>query len=277
MKTFIKKILFPNKLVGFVSFNLGFILLIYVFNNHLEETLLAYISYILLSYALVIFCIWFYRVCKLSNDTLKKSKIYRLYKQKSIIVTRTSMYSSFIFNLTYGIFKLGIGIYYKSWWFLTFAVYYLLLCFMKLSVAKNIDDRKREYMILKRTGIALLFLNLILTGIIILIIKQNRIIHYSGFLIYLVALYDFYQIIAAIINVVKYRKNHNPIVASSKCINLAVAMISMVSLEVALIYQFGNNDPNFKSLMTAAMGLAICLIDSFMGIYMILKANKSMR
>lgn len=122
-----------------------------------------------------------------------------------------------------------------------------------------------------------MFLNLILTGIIILIIKQNRIIHYSGFLIYLVALYDFYQIIAAIINVVKYRKNHNPIVASSKCINLAVAMISMVSLEVALIYQFGNNDPNFKSLMTAPMGLAICLIDSFMGIYMILKANKSMR
>lgn len=136
MKTFIKKILFPNELIGFVSFNLGFILLIYVFNNHLKETLLAYISYILSSYALVIFCIWFYRMCKLSNETLKKSKIYRLYKQKSIIVTQTSMYSSFIFNLIYGIFKLGIGIYYKSWWFLTFAIYYLLLCFMKLSVQK---------------------------------------------------------------------------------------------------------------------------------------------
>lgn len=277
MKKIIKKILFPNNIIGFFTFNLGFGLLIYVFGNHLEETPLAYISYVLSFYALLIFCIWFYKVCKFSNESIKKSNVYHLYQKNFTFVTKILMYSSFIFNLIYGVFKLGIGIYYISWWFITFAIYYLLLCFMKLSLVKNINNQEKEYKKLKHTGIILLFLNLILVGIIILIIKQNQIINYNGILIYLVALYDFYLIISAIINVLKYRKNHSPIIAASKCINLTVAMISMVSLEVAMIYQFGNNDPNFKLIMTASMGFAICLINSFMAIYMIIKANNNLK
>lgn len=195
-----------------------------------------------------------------------------MYQKNFILVTKTSMYFSFCFNLAYGIFKLGIGIYYKSIWFITFSIYYLLLCFMKLSLVKNINNSKKEYEKLKHTGILLLFLNFVLMGIIVLIIKQDQVIDYNGFLIYLVALYDFYLIISAIINVIKYRKNHSPIIASSKCINLTVAMISMISLEVAMIYKFGNNNSNFKLIMTSIMGFAICLINSFMAIYMIIKA-----
>lgn len=277
MKKIIKRILFPNNILGFFTFNLGFGLLIYVFGNHLEETPLAYISYVFSSYSLIIFCIWFYKVCKFSNESIKKSKIYNFYEKHFLNVTRISMLISLTFNLIYGIFKLGIGIYYMSWWFITFAIYYLLLCFMKLSLVKNIDNQEKEYKKLKHTGIILLFLNLVLVGIIILIIKQNQIINYNGFLIYLVALYDFYLIISAIINVVKYRKNHNPIIASSKYINLTVAMISMISLEVAMIYQFGNNDSGFKLIMTSSMGFAICLINSFMAIHMIIKANRKLK
>lgn len=277
MKKLIKKILFPNNIIGFLFFNLGFGLLIYVFGNHLEETPLAYISYVLSFYALTIFSIWFCKVCKFSNESIKKSHVYYIYQNNSLVVTKISMYSSFIFNLIYGVFKLGIGIYYMSWWFITFAIYYLLLCFIKLSLVKNINNKEKEYKKLKHTGIILLFLNLILVGIIILIIKQDQIINYNGFLIYLVALYDFYLIISAIINVLKYRKNHNPIIASSKCVNLTVAMISMVSLEVAMVYQFGNNDSSFKLIMTASMGFAICLINSFMAIYMIIKANNILK
>lgn len=275
VKKFTKNVLFPNKFIGFILFNLGCCLLIYVFSNQLEETPLAYISYLLSAYALIIFCIWFYKVCKSSNESIKKSKIYNLYRTNSVAVTKTAMYFSFIFNLIYGTFELRVGIYYKSWWFITIAIYYLLLCFIKLSLVKNIDNKKKEYQKLKSTGIILLFLNLVLGGIIVLIIKQDRIVSYNGYLIYLVALYDFYLIINAAINVIKYRKNHSPVITANKCINLTVAMISMVSLEVAMVYQFGNNDSNFKLVMTASMGLTICLINSFMAIYMILKGNKN--
>ena len=236
----------PNKIIGFILFNLSFGLLIYVFSFHLEDTTLAYISYLLSTYALIIFCIWFWKVCKFSNDFIKKTKLYNLYKKYELKLTKIFLALSLLLHFIYGIFKLSTGIYYMSWWFITFAVYYLILFIMKLSIVKDIKnevgkDLKEEYKKLKSIGITLLLLNLILSGMVILIIKQNQEITYAGFIIYIVAIYDFYLIISAIIDVIKYRKNHSPLLASSKCINLTVAMISMISLEVAMVSQFGTN------------------------------------
>lgn len=281
MKEIIKKVLYPNNFIGFILFNLGFGLLIYVFSCHLEETPIAYVSYVLSAYALTIFCIWFYKVCRFSNEFIKKNRLYKIYQDHFLLATKASLYSSLSINLIYGLFELITGIYYKSWWFITLAVYYLLLCIMKLSLVRNINNQllseKKEFKKLKSTGIILLFLNLILVGMIILIISQDKQITYNGFIIYAVALYDFYLIISAIVNVIKYRKKHNPILIASKCINLTVAMISMISLEVAMVSTFGNEGPVFKLIMTGSMGFGICLINSIMSIYMIVKANEHLK
>ncbi len=281
MKKILNKLFVPNKIIGFFLFNLAFGLLIYVFSCHLENTPLAYISYLLSTYALIIFIIWFCKICEFSNKAIKKSKPYELYKNHELLITKYSLAFATLLHFVYGIFKLGTGIYYMSWWFITFAVYYLILCLMKLSIVKDIKNEvgkklKSEYKKLRMTGIILLFLNLILTGMIILIIRQQEEIAYAGFIIYIVAMYDFYLIISAIINVIKYRKDHSPLLASSKCINLTVAMISMISLEVAMVSQFGTNDIEFKMLMTSIMGFVVCLINTTMSIYMIIKANKKL-
>ena len=282
MKKMLKNIFLPNKIIGFILFNLAFGLLIYVFSCHLEDTPIAYISYLLSTYALIIFVIWFCKICKFGNNAIKKSKHYKLYKEYELLITKISLAFATLLHFVYGIFKLGTGIYYMSWWFITFAVYYLILCLMKLSIVKDIKNEvginlKTEYKKLRLTGIILLFLNLILTGMIILIIKQNQEITYAGFIIYIVAMYDFYLIISAVINVIKYRKDHSPLLAASKCINLTVAMISMISLEVAMVSEFGTNDMEFKMLMTSIMGFVVCLINSAMSIYMIVRSNKKLK
>ena len=282
MKKILNKLFVPNKIIGFFLFNLAFGLLIYVFTFHLEYTPLAYISYPLSTYALIIFIIWFYKICDFSNKAIKKSKPYELYKKHELLITKYSLAFATLLHFIYGIFKLTTGIYYMSWWFITFAVYYLILCLMKLSIVKDIKNEvvknlKKEYKKLKLTGIILLFLNLILSGMIVLIIKQNQEITYAGFIIYIVAMYDFYLIISAIINVIKYRKNKSPLLASSKCINLTVAMISMISLEVAMVSEFGANDSEFKMIMTSIMGFVVCIINTSMSIYMIIKANKKLK
>ena len=225
MKKMLSKLFIPNKIIGFIIFNIAFLLLIYVFTFHLENTPIAYISYLLSTYALIIFIIWFYKICVFSNNTIKKTKTYSYYKNNELLLTKYSLFIATIFNFIYGIFKLSMGIYYRSWWFITLAIYYLILCLIKLSIGKNIKKEvginlKEEYKKLRQIGIILLFLNLVLTGMIILIIKQNQEITYAGFIIYIVALYDFYLIISAVINVSKYRKVYSPLLASSKCLNL---------------------------------------------------------
>ena len=282
MKKILSKLFVPNKIIGFIIFNISFGLLIYVFAFHLENTPIAYISYLLSTYALIIFIIWFYNICEFSNKAIKKSKTYELYKNHELLITKFSLVFATLLNFVYGIFKLGTGIYYMSWWFIIFAIYYLILCLMKLSIVKDIKNEvgknlKKEYKKLKLIGITLLFFNLILSGMIILIIKQNQEITYAGFIIYIVAMYDFYLIISAVINVIKYRKDHSPLLASSKCINLTVAMISMISLEVAMVSEFGTNDSEFKMIMTSIMGFVVCIINTSMSMYMIFIANKKLK
>lgn len=117
----------------------------------------------------------------------------------------------------YGIFKIWTGIYFKSAWIITFGIYYLLLCFMKSSVVLTINkdefgkNMAQELKKLKQIGTILLLLNVILIGIIILIIHQNQTIEYPGYLIYIVAMYDFYLIISAFINVLKNHTKNSPV------------------------------------------------------------------
>lgn len=59
--------------------------------------------------------------------------------------------------------------------------------------------------------------------------------------------------------------------------NLTVAMISMLSLEVAMIYQFGDQDEVFRQTMVACTGFVIVIINSILAISMIVKANKNLK
>ena len=250
----------PNKIFGFIIFNLSFILLIYVFVRHLEDTPLAYITYLLSTYALIIFIVWFCKACKFSNIFFKNTK---LYQSNYTTVTKTSIYFSTTLNVGYSIFNFCVGVYYGSVWFITFAIYYLLLFIMRLSLVHNIKEfgvnKLQEYKKLKRCGIVLLLLNIVLVGIIILIIHNNQEITYAGSIIYIVALYDFYLIIVAIINAINYRKNASPVLQASKFINLTVAMVAMISLEVAMISKF-SDDSSLKMTMTGALGFVVCLM-----------------
>ena len=280
MKKKIYVIFHPNKFIGIPICIISTILLIIVFSYHLEYTPLAYTSYFLSTYALILFIIWFIKACKFSSDEIKRTKTYKWYdKNRNTITKYTLIVSSFI-NLSFGVFEFAMGLYYKSWWLITFAVYYLILCYMKVFLLKDVKEfgsnLKQEYKKLKNTGYTLLLLNAILMGIIILVLYQNSSNTYSNNLIYGVALYDFYLIIIAIINVCKYKKNKSPVISASKCISLSVAMISMLSLEVSMIYQFGENTTNFKLIMVSITGFAVTMINTIESIIMIKKANNNL-
>ena len=92
------------------------------------------------------------------------------------------------------------------------------------------------------------------------------------------ALYAFYAVILAIINVVKTRRHNSPILSAAKAMNLVAAMVSILSLETAMLAQFGgNDDPMFRKAMTAATGGGVCTIVIGMASYMIWRANKNLK
>ncbi len=279
MKEIIKKILYPNKFLGFLLFNVSMISLIYFFINGLEESIIAIISYPIAFYSLVIFCTWLYHIIIRTNKLINQNKLYIKYKSNQNIKIKSSLYFNIFMNTIYAVFNLISGIYYSSYWLITFAIYYITLSTMRIILLSNIDNEieiKKEYQILKNCGVTLLFMNILFSGIVTLIIRQNKYFNYPGFLIYAVAAYDFYLITYAIINIIRYRKNNRPIFIASKCISLTTAMISLISLETAMLSQFGTGKTdNFNLIMVASTGLGICIINSVMAIYMIIKGNKN--
>ena len=140
MKRLLNNLFFPNKLIGFIVFNISFGMLIYVFSSHLEGTILAYTSYALSTYALILFCIWFYKICQFNNEKIKTTKLYKLYQQYFFQISKLSIVGSLVLNFGYFIFNLSVGIYYKSYWFITFAVYYLILIIMRYILIHNTKE-----------------------------------------------------------------------------------------------------------------------------------------
>lgn len=174
------------------------------------------------------------------------------------------------------------GILYRSVWFVTLAVYYILLAVMRASllhyVRKGGKNKASEWLRYRLCGIILLFMNIALAGIVILVVHQNSGFEYPGMLIYVMAMYAFYAAITAVWNVVKFRKYGSPVMSAAKAINLTAALVSMLSLETAMLTQFGTaNDPKFRQIMTASTGAGISMIVLGMAIFMIVRSTKQMK
>ena len=140
----------------------------------------------------------------------------------------------------------------------------------------NSDKEKKgllyEYKQSKLCGILLLILNLSLTGIVFQMVWQNGGYSYPGTLIFAAGAYTFYTVGSSIIDIVKYRKYKSPVLSAAKNIRFAAALVSLLSLETAMLAQFGN-DEAYRFLMTLLTGSAVCLIVLGISVYMIVKAN----
>lgn len=91
-------------------------LLVYVFFNGLENSPIAYVSYVISAYALTAV------VCRLPGLFKKiKNKLYsnphsRRYLTEAELRARISLYSGLCIHLIYSVFKFASGIYYGSVW-----------------------------------------------------------------------------------------------------------------------------------------------------------------
>ena len=261
-------------LVLFLSLICGY-LLYYVLVNNINN-FFSYVIYGFSTYALIVLVISLIKIFKSVKTRVVKNRLYKKYISDKNVRNKLSLILSFIVNLSYGIFKLLVGVFYNSWWFIVFGVYYLLLFGIRFLLfildKKNVNDGN----VFKYVGIFLIILNLVLGIIVMLSVRYNYYVSYSWYLIYLVALYDFYMIINAIIQVCKNRKNKDKFIICSKYVSLASMLITMLSLEISMVNIFDQGISNFKPMMTCLTGLGICLLNIFMAIVLIKKDKTSL-
>lgn len=271
----------------------SYLFVIFVLVNNIQNEAISNLAYILSAYALIITITGIIRIVQFVHQSkemhplLKKVVsipiIGRLIKENTFR-TQIALYPGFLINVVYVIWKLSFGIYYKSAWFISLALYYFVLAWMRLSLIRPFSVKEgeiRKKAELKRyriCGASLLVINIALSGIVVLAVKKENGFTYPGYMIYVMAMYAFYSVITAVINLVKYRKYGSPVLSAAKVISLTTAMVSMFSLESAMLAQFSDaSQTAFKKIMTECTGGVICAIVIEMAVYMMFRSTKEIR
>ena len=295
LKQILKKIFFlpllPTVLIAVPSFAL--VTFVLVTGN---EGALAYLSYMMSAYALVITFTsvsHVNRLMKAVRADIKKRPLMEKLSNTSLgsrflgdvrFRTEISLYIGFLINLLYIVMKMASGIYYRSVWFISIAVYYILLAFMRFllfrrgktrTAGNHLEGELKRY---RMCGILLLLMNQALIGIVVFMVHQNKSYDYPGVLIYAMAAYSFYCVIVAGVNVIKFRRHGSPVLSAAKVISLVSAMVSILSLETAMVTRFGDQDDfAFRQIMTGATGGGVCTLVLGIAVYMIVKSSLQLK
>ena len=213
-------------------------------------------------------------------DRLRASPKIKQFMEDPLYRTQVLLYQGFFINLAYVLIKLASGFYYHSTWFISLAFYYLILTLIRYSLLRYVrrapakGDIPAELRRYRLVGILLIPMTLALAGMVILIVTQKEGYVYPGLLIYAMSAYTFYMITVAAVNVVKFRRHGSPVLSAIMVVNLTAALVSMLSLETAMIARFGEDAEHFRYITTGVSGAVVCAVVLAMASYMIIKATK---
>ncbi|WP_125143378.1 hypothetical protein [Clostridium transplantifaecale] len=206
-------------------------------------------------------------------------RIYGDYHYRTVLFTTFS----FLINVFYAISNGIFGWFQHSAWLGTLSAYYLVLSVMRFGlirygwkISDKQTDRKlklREIRIYRNIGILMLMNTIVLDGAVLLLVHSEGGKSYPGTLVFAVAAYTFYKIIMSVIHMVKAKRLKSPLLVAVRNIGYADALVSMLSLQTAMLVSFSDGvlDPR---RLNGISGAAVCVIVSFVGIYMIYSADK---
>lgn len=284
----LNKILFPNVIFIIISIIISGVSLAFVFIKGYDNHVIGYVSFAYSFYTLTVACLYSIFILPKSIKKIKAAVYANKFGNKffgdQIFRTKVLLNFSLTINLFYVLLNLYFAYYNFSYWFCVLSGYYLILAVMRSVLLRYTlknelqSDLKSEWKITRFCAVILALINLILSSAVLMILFRDKGFAYNGLLIYVVALYTFYITIQASVNIVKHRKFNSPVFSTAKVVSLTSAMISMLSLETAMLSQFGADMPaRDKNILISVTGGVISIIIIAMSVYMIIKANKNIK
>lgn len=286
-KEFGKKMLLPVWLIVLMTIGSGAGLSV-VFLKGWDTTPIAYGVYVFSFYTLTVLCIACWKTIpgyyKKVRGRVYENQYAGRYLTDAVYKNKIGLYISLLINLLYVGTNGVSAVVYRTRWFAIFAIYYGIMAVMRFLLVRYVgknsigESRMGELRRSRTCAYILMTINITLSGVVLMMAYYDRGFKYQGFLIYVMALYTFYTTINAIINLVKYRKYHSPVMSVTKIIKLASSLFSMLFLETAMFAQFGQEmQEKSKRIMIMATGAGISVIVVGMSVFTIVRATKEIR
>ena len=280
-KRILLKLLFPHIVLIVILVPFSAALLIYAFAYENAHPVIVYASYFISAYALTIVCAKTPVLYRKIQRIKENNRYISLYTSEAGLRVKLSLYGSIIMNTLYALFQFFLGMFCHSVWFYALAGYYILLVVMRFFLLKEMrqnrwgENKFFEYLLYRLMGVFLVIMNVALSVVVFYIVWQNSGFEYHYIVTIAMAAYTFFSLTMAIVHIAKYRKYKSPVMSASKAINLVAALVSMLSLETAMLTAFGeDNGDAFRQIMTGCTGTAVCVMVLAIAIYMIVHSTK---
>lgn len=277
----LQKLLHPPGWVLIFVPLLSFAALAAVFIRQCPENILVYLIYSLSAYSLTIWLAALPGLTKRAKSAMMGSKLMRKaaaspitgrYFKDLAFRGSISIYQGMAVNFFYVAFRVVAAIRYASVWFLSMAIYYLVLGGLRayLIVCYRRRTPELERRCYHTTAWFLFLLNIPMGGMIVLMVRTDSGFSYPGYVIYLSALYTFYTMITSAINLIRFRRLGSPILSAAKVLHFVAAMMSILGLQTAMTSRFSENGENYRRMMNAITGSFVYCIVILIAIYMLL-------
>lgn len=205
------------------------------------------------------------------------------YKERSFLFT----VPGFFMNCLFAAFNLFVGVRTFSAWFISLAVYYIMLGIMRfrflhhellLRRGEQVETSGvKEWRIFRHAGVMIIVMSIALSGMVVLIVLGGYGKSYPDYIIYVVALYTFIKMATSIVNMVKAGHYKSPQLMGLRNIGYIDALVSMLSLQTAMFAAFDNGDAEFRALMNSITGACVCVMVIGIGVWMVCNASVRIR
>ena len=261
-------------------------LMIWAFALGGSDTPLSGAAYVVSAYALVIIVARIAcgaPVRKLNELARRNRRIERLIDDQDHRTVMATHLSLGVDTVCVAV-NLAAGAILGSAWFVTLAAYYLLHAAMRAALLRSVhrrsahDQRRREQHAARACGILIASSIIMVAGIVVLIVHGEGGFSYPGTLIYAVALYTFWALATSIMNYVRSRKHDSPALFAVTAANLATALVSLFTLEVAMLAAFSPaGEEAFATTATSLTGAVVALLVLAMGTHLAVRSSRALR
>ena len=279
-----RRFLFPHPAITALLAAAAAALLAYSFACLETTDPLSIASYALSFYALILLCLRIPDVMRFFRRVKRENSYIVRYTSDVRLRMNISLLGSCIFNAVYAVFQLVLGFWHHSVWFYTMAAYYLLLALMRLLLVRYTRShspgelQELEWQKYRICGACLLMMNLALGVMIAYFVLKIRTFRHHEITTIAMAAFTFASLAIAIRNVIRYTHYKSPAYSAAKAISLVSAIVSMLTLENAMLTTFGQqNSERFQQIMLGASGVGVLLIVQGIALYMILNARRKLR
>lgn len=281
------KLLFPNNILTFFMVNISIAVLVYALAFGNNESIIAYVGYAFSAYTLTVVVLKMPSIIQKIKNDLYANRYTNLFLSEAQLRTKIGLYAGCAVNVAYAALKFMAGVHFRSVWIGAIAVYYAILGVMRFGLIKReyygvkcinqAEQKMRDLKVYRRCGYFMFLLNQAVMGLTIQMVWQNKSFTYPGILIYVSAAYTFYCFSMAIVNMAKYRKLEKPIMSAAKMLSFACAVTSVLTLQTAMLTEFGADQPVYTRMMNSLTGAVVCILVLGLAIYMIKRANKEIK